>query len=170
VDPAPSGPPLPLPVVVQVLGAPVAKQRPRFATTTPRGRPLRRPVVYTPAETRAWEEDVGWQVKACTGNHTPPEGPLDVCLVFWLPPPVLYRRGEADADNLAKAVLDAGNGRLWRDDAQLARLAVEKRPAPTASRAGVTVAVAAWEAAGAPQPWPATPAPPPAGRRSLAAP
>lgn len=36
------------------------------------------------------------------------------------------RVGKPDCDNLAKAVLDAGNGVLWGDDAQVAELIVRR--------------------------------------------
>lgn len=38
----------------------------------------------------------------------------------------IWRVGKPDADNLAKAVLDAGNGVLWLDDAQVAELIVRR--------------------------------------------
>lgn len=37
-----------------------------------------------------------------------------------------HAKASADADNVAKAVLDAANGVLWPDDRQVARLVVEK--------------------------------------------
>jgi Holliday junction resolvase RusA-like endonuclease len=47
------------------------------------------------------------------------------------------RRKRIDADNVAKAVLDALTGVVWRDDSQVLRLRVEK---VDARRERVTVA------------------------------
>lgn len=49
-------------------------------------------------------------------------GPLRVVLGF-------YRssRRKADVDNLAKSVLDAGNGTVWEDDSQILELVAEIR-------------------------------------------
>lgn len=61
--------------------------------------------------------------------------PLTVTVVAYFPrplrllnePSVVWRPSLPDADNLGKAALDAGNGVLWADDAQVVRLVVEKR-------------------------------------------
>jgi Holliday junction resolvase RusA-like endonuclease len=37
-----------------------------------------------------------------------------------------YREKKPDADNLAKAIMDAGNGVMWHDDAQIVTLTVRK--------------------------------------------
>ncbi len=72
----------------------------------------------------------------------PLEGPLAVSAVFILlrPASMFKKRGgnprrwhtgaRADADNLGKALLDAlTDGGLWRDDAQVARLRIDKHVA-----------------------------------------
>lgn len=53
-----------------------------------------------------------------------------------------WRPSRPDADNLAKAALDAGNGVLWADDAQIVRLVVEKRYAPEGRDPHVAVEIA----------------------------
>jgi Holliday junction resolvase RusA-like endonuclease len=70
--------------------------------------------------------------------HYPADRPLALMIevVFLCPPsqhrkkwPIPRRRAcgsRNDADNLAKAVMDAGNGVLWLDDGQIAVLHVEK--------------------------------------------
>jgi Holliday junction resolvase RusA-like endonuclease len=42
------------------------------------------------------------------------------------PRPARWHTGRGDSDNVAKAVLDAGTGVLWVDDAQVSRLVVTK--------------------------------------------
>lgn len=53
-----------------------------------------------------------------------------------------WRPSRPDADNLGKATLDAGNGVLWADDAQVVRLVVEKRYAPEGKAPHVSVEIA----------------------------
>lgn len=104
----------------------------------------------------------GWksQVALAAKPHAPTEpltGALFVELWFHLPRPKghfrggkpdrglkpdapLWHTGKPDADNLAKAVLDALTqlGAFWRDDSQVARLAVRKGYSSTP---GCTVAI-----------------------------
>ena len=51
------------------------------------------------------------------------------------------RPGRPDCDNLAKAVLDAGNGVLWSDDAQVVKLQVMKLRAALGEEPCVVVRV-----------------------------
>ena len=71
------------------------------------------------------------------GMRAPLEGPLQawILAVFPLPKskhrktqpvPRQWHEGKVDADNLAKLVLDAGNGILYLDDGQVADLRVRK--------------------------------------------
>jgi Holliday junction resolvase RusA-like endonuclease len=70
----------------------------------------------------------------------PMQGALTCRLEFVMPRPVsktrvrsanprYYHTSTPDADNLAKAVLDACNGILWRDDSQVCTLMVVKEVA-----------------------------------------
>jgi Holliday junction resolvase RusA-like endonuclease len=126
-------------------GQPVAQGRPRFVARTRSGRLLAHPIAYTPAASRAWRRDVALQLRAAAGGAAPPTGPLALTVVFVLPGPLRCRRGEPDVDNLAKAVLDAGTGILWVDDAQVGRLVVEKRGAAAGESPGAWLLLAAWE-------------------------
>jgi len=79
------------------------------------------------------------------GNHAPLEGPLTVSVTFFMPMPPSWAKkkkevmnshphtSKPDCDNLAKSVMDAGNGILWKDDAVIADLRVCKTWAKTGS-------------------------------------
>ena len=71
---------------------------------------------YTPARQRDWAEHVGWAIRQA---YTGP--PLEVELGVWLTFRRQTRR-HADVDNLCKAVLDAGTGIAWADDAAITLL------------------------------------------------
>ena len=113
-----------------VPGVPVGKGRPRFTRT---GR------TYTPAKTREWERQVAKVADEAMHGIDMLKGPLKATLVFYLPIPKSWskrRRQEADgapaitrvdADNLAKAVLDACNGIVYEDDKQVTELDVVKQ-------------------------------------------
>ena len=69
-------------------------------------------------------------------------GPVELALAFRMPMPKKWSKrrqtvfigtphaGKPDADNLAKAIMDALNGVAWHDDGQVARLGVAKAWAP----------------------------------------
>jgi Holliday junction resolvase RusA-like endonuclease len=116
----------------RVFGLPVAQGRPR-AYKTPAGQVR----VFDPANARDWKRTVQAQVLT-QKPPAPVEGPLAVALQFFLPrPPSLPKRERfpakrPDAENLAKAVLDAMQGVVYRDDGQIVRLSIAKDygPAP----------------------------------------
>lgn len=88
---------------------------------------------YTPAKTRAYERAVAWQAKVAMQGKTLLQGGLTVTVTAVLPiPPSWSKRrqeearrgllrptGKPDWDNLGKAVSDALNGIVWKDDAQI---------------------------------------------------
>jgi crossover junction endodeoxyribonuclease RusA len=73
---------------------------------------------YKSAEAVAYQETVGWQCKAL--GLTPERG--DICIMLRLYRP--QRRG--DLDNRIKILLDALNGFIYVDDAQIVRLVVDR--------------------------------------------
>ena len=80
--------------------------------------PKGRPIVtfsgtYTPEITRLWEEEVGWQCRS-QFDHRPLEGPLGIEFIFFR-----ENRRKVDIDNLEKSMLDALQGILFKDDAQV---------------------------------------------------
>ena len=117
------------PVELVIEGEPRRKARPRV---TLRG-------AYTPAATRRYERKVA-QAAMASGERCP-AGLLSVSIVLYLPRPQSRPRqtsarlwtyaepfhvGRADADNLAKSVLD-GLGPWLGDDRRVVELHVEKR-------------------------------------------
>lgn len=113
-------------------GDPVAQGRPR-ASTGPGGKPRLR----DPENAREWKGSARWQMKAALdGGDLPfPEGPLEVRILAvhrcpksrhrkTMEVPRVWRDKTPDAENVAKAVLDAATGVLWHDDAQVARLVI----------------------------------------------
>jgi Holliday junction resolvase RusA-like endonuclease len=98
-----------------------------------------------PTRSRSWKATAQAHaldaVQRATGVTAPPfpaDAPLEVLVLALFPCPSgdhrkreprprrWHTKAQGDADNLAKAVLDAGNGVLWLDDRQVARLVVEK--------------------------------------------
>lgn len=123
-----------------VPGEPVAQGRPRF-TRYSRGRALSAPRAIDPPRSREWKERAAGEFFATVaraGLKRPVfGGPVELWIlaVFACPrsehrkrnPPKRRPRATApDAENVAKAVMDAGKNILWRDDGQVARLVVEK--------------------------------------------
>lgn len=118
-------------VTVTILGRPQAKGRPRFSGTGH---------AYTPTRTRDAEELMqGFMRQACS---KPLEGPLSLEVSFCFRRPNSWSKaqreavdegyeepwytGRPDVENLLKLLLDAGNGILWVDDAQIVKADVCK--------------------------------------------
>ena len=119
-----------LPITVIIPGIPVAQGRGR-AVPTPAG--IR---VMDPKRSRSWKGAAQVHMLAAMRGRKALDGPLEVRIFCVWPPsgpprkktprPACWRAKKPDADNLAKGVLDAGNAVLWKDDAQIVRLVVEK--------------------------------------------
>ena len=122
-----------------VPGAPVGKGRPRAAR---RGAGV---VMFTPGKTADYERLVAATAAAALScdalaAHQLLDGPLEAVLEMRFPVPASWskaRRARAlagaewhtskpDADNVAKAVLDACNGVVFRDDSQIVMLTATK--------------------------------------------
>lgn len=116
-------------ITLSIPFCPVAKGRPRM---TRQGR------AYTPAKTRLAENQIkAWLMGE---NLLPFDGPLDVSVFVIMPMPkswtpkkkqdaldgFLMPTSKPDLDNICKLVLDAANGILWHDDAQIVRLDLAK--------------------------------------------
>jgi Holliday junction resolvase RusA-like endonuclease len=110
---------------------PAGKERPRFDSRSNR--------TYTPRKTRDYEELVLWSYRSKYGSRQL-AGTINAAIAAYFAIPASWSkarkeraiRGEInptskpDADNIAKAVLDALNGAAYRDDAAVARLTVTK--------------------------------------------
>lgn len=112
----------------------VGKARPRVTTRFGYAH------AYTPAKTREFENLVGWSAKQAMRQCLPiaSECALFVQITVSLVPPLSWSRKrrsdvfgafcskKPDTDNVAKAILDAMNGIVYEDDAQVAGLVVQK--------------------------------------------
>jgi Holliday junction resolvase RusA-like endonuclease len=120
------------PITLIVAGDPVAKGRPRMT---------RRGQVYTPSETRAYETLVRQLAALEMRGKAPLEGAVRVELLIELAIPQSWSRtkqlaaiadeimpaSRPDIDNFVKSVLDAINGIVFSDDAQIVELRARKK-------------------------------------------
>lgn len=109
---------------------PVAKGRPRFTRTGH---------AYTPKKTADYEKQIAQIYQDQHGELF--VGPIEIKIVFQMPVPKGYPKRvikqieegtlkhtkKPDADNLAKAVLDALNGVAFTDDSHITKLVLVKR-------------------------------------------
>lgn len=123
----------------EILGNPVAKQRPRMARN---GR------VFTPTKTVAFER----AVRGIAAPHftAPLHGPVKVAIWATFAPPKSWPKKKTaanlntphiqrpDLDNVAKAICDALNGLAYEDDCQVASIEARKVWGPLA-RTVVTI-------------------------------
>jgi Holliday junction resolvase RusA-like endonuclease len=95
---------------------------------------------------QAWLDAVGWHLHNGY-RRGPTRAPLVLLVAF-------YRatRRRCDVDNLAKAIMDAGNGLVWVDDSQIIKLVAEVRLDAERPRAEVVVFVSAIGLDGSPRP------------------
>lgn len=133
-----------------VPGQPVAKQRPKFARM---GSFVR---TYTPTKTVNYESLVRLAASEQMNGARPLEGPLELLVEIGLQIPVSASKKQQalmaankvmptkkpDGDNVLKAVKDAINGVVWRDDSQVVDGRYVKRYSVTP---GVHVMVTALE-------------------------
>lgn len=116
-----------------VPGKPKAKERPRFSGKTGK--------VYTPKNTKNYEELVKWCFLRENPRAVPLTGSVKMSVVAYFSPPkqitkkrkreieegLLMPTAKPDCDNILKAVSDALNGVAYKDDSQICGAYVEKR-------------------------------------------
>jgi Holliday junction resolvase RusA-like endonuclease len=121
-------------VTFNIPGQPVPKGRPKFAR---RGAHV---VAYTPAATVSYENLVKMAATLAMCGVEPTAGPvaLSVSLSMQIPASWSNKRRalaaagsiaatkKPDADNVLKGIKDGCNGIVWRDDAQVVRIVLEK--------------------------------------------
>jgi Holliday junction resolvase RusA-like endonuclease len=121
-------------VIFSVYGQPVPKKRPRVT---------RYGHAYTPKESLAYDTEVALMAKSAMGTSEPLETPVAayIYINYAIPPSYTKKRREAclngserptgqnlgDIDNVAKQILDACNGIVYKDDRQVVSLHVTKR-------------------------------------------
>ena len=124
-----------MPVKFEVLGTPVGKSRPKFSTVNGHA------VAYTPAKTANYETLVrlSYQQKYA-GCMFEKDKPLRAIIRAFFPIPKstskkkreqmeagkIRHTKKCDADNIAKACLDALNGIAFYDDSQVCELSISK--------------------------------------------
>ena len=92
----------------------------------PQGRPrFVKGFVFDPPKSRKFKEDLAALIRQ-QFNDEPSTSPLDVRLTFYRNFKTPTNKKYGDIDNLTKAVLDACNGILWKDDSQIVELDTRK--------------------------------------------
>lgn len=85
--------------------------------------------VYTPAKTVKYENEIKRMIKD-RYKGPPLEGPLDVWCDFFMKKPKSSKNNlpvvKPDLDNLIKAVTDAANKLVWKDDSQIVSMSAKK--------------------------------------------
>ena len=128
-------------------GAPMPKARPRFANGH----------AYTPKTTRGYEEAItAAALEAMSGSQMAEGCWVEVELEFYVPIPRSWSRmrkkcmagkyhtQKPDLDNYVKAVLDACQGVIYKDDALVSRVDADKAWAEEGSE-GQVCCVFSWE-------------------------
>jgi len=118
-------------ITVEISGVPKGKGRPRFVRATGHA--------FTPQPTRSYESALKYSAHLAMTGKVPLEGPLRIELSALFPIPASWSQkkkaaaaagnlrptGRPDLDNLMK-MLDAFNGVVWRDDAQVVSASIRK--------------------------------------------
>lgn len=98
---------------------PQAKQRPRHT---------RSGHTYTPSKTRNFESTLKLMAKNVVKE--PFDAPLRVSIIFYITRPKSVKRAypsvKPDCDNLIKAVCDAMNNIIWKDDSLICEISAKK--------------------------------------------
>jgi Holliday junction resolvase RusA-like endonuclease len=107
---------------------PMPAPRPRARAIIAHGKPIA--TVYNPAEYKRWLEDAQAQIINQVSDPAPIVGALAVSIAVTAQKPKTSKlpHPKPDADNYAKAVLDAlTHAQVWEDDSQVADLHIKKR-------------------------------------------
>lgn len=137
-----------------VTGAAVPKDRVRHRIVTPKGK---RPFVqvYTPKETTDYEQRVRAIAKRAWGSAEPSDRPIELQVTIYVEIPESWSKwkreaaargdilptGVPDVDNVVKALSDAMNKTVYRDDGQVCTIDAVKLYAPVGTAGYVEVAL-----------------------------
>ncbi|HEX2143006.1 MAG TPA: RusA family crossover junction endodeoxyribonuclease [Glycomyces sp.] len=78
--------------------------------------------MYTPENTVAAEEAIGWAFKAAARNHQPDKGRYGLHIT------VAGANAATDVDNLEKLVMDGLQGQVYKNDRQVDELYIRRLP------------------------------------------
>lgn len=93
----------------------------------PQGRPrFYNGVAVDPPKCRQFKEELAWKVKSLLTDHKLLTGKLRVHIEIFRNFRSETMKSYGDIDNLAKGILDALTGVVWKDDSQITRLEVDK--------------------------------------------
>lgn len=101
-------------------------------------------IVSTSAPLSAWRNAIAVAASREMGTDPLLDEPLSVTATFMLPRPAsipkkrVYPAVKPDLDKLARALMDALTGVVWRDDSRVVEMSIDKRYTDTP---GVTVVV-----------------------------
>jgi Holliday junction resolvase RusA-like endonuclease len=118
-----------------VPGKPVGKGRPRIGRVGAHAR------MFTPEKTVSYEGLVGWTAAQAMAGRSLLLGPVGVAMHIGLDVPASWSKvkqakaligqihpaTKPDMDNVVKAIFDALNGVVWKDDVQVVSLSVGKQ-------------------------------------------
>ena len=121
-------------LVFSVEGEPKGKGRPRFSKV---GGFVK---TYTDQKTRDYESLISQAARTAMGETPPMEGPISASMYFRLPIPkstpkkrvasllggLVRPTKKPDLDNMNKAILDAMNGIVYKDDSQVVTIHSKK--------------------------------------------
>ena len=127
-------------IQIYVEGTPVAKGRPRFSIIAGHVN------AYTDKKTRDYENRIKQAALVAMMREAPIEGPVTMRVMVTLEPPASWSKKKRlraltdvirpvtrpDADNYAKAAIDACNKIVFKDDSQITDLTITKRYGPKA--------------------------------------
>ena len=118
------------------------------------GRNGRARVIEDNTDVYAWRQNIAQVARVLMAHRAPFEGPLRLSVIFYMPRPKSHigKRGvfpgapkypsvRPDTTKLLRALEDALNGIVWKDDAQVVDQVAQKRYTPDDPRAVVAVSV-----------------------------
>jgi Holliday junction resolvase RusA-like endonuclease len=137
-------------LILAIPGEPQAQGRGRAAVVNGHAR------IYDPKGSREWKGAAAWTMRQAMGETPLFSVALEVEITAYFSCPKSDEKKRAprarrwhakkpDPDNVAKAVLDAGLGVIWRDDSQISRLIVTKIIAAQGEAPRVEIRVLALE-------------------------